>query len=141
MSEPTQERAKWSAVHFKNQLLLKVMKQLAGNAEVSFEGNLRSLNLAAVAGASTDETDLLKRNTIWPRLDFVILPLEPDTIRSIQRVMGGTIPKSVLHIQIAKAGKLEFGAYDQFHPGALFFGEALGGDFIDALVRDGILER
>jgi hypothetical protein len=141
MSGLKQVRTKWTVVHFKNQLLLRVMKQLAGDAEISFEGDLHSLSLLSALGASTEETDLLKRSTNWPRQDFVILPLEPDTIQSIQRAMGGTIPKSVLHIQIAKAGRLEFGAYDQFHPGALFFGEALSSGFLDALVCDGILKR
>jgi hypothetical protein len=128
-------------VHFKNQLLFAAMKQLAGNAEISFEGDLSSLGLLAVPGASTHETFVLKRNTMRPRQDFVILPLETNTIGSVQRAMGGTIPKSVLHIQIAKAGRLEFGAYDRFHPSALFFGKALGSDFLDALISKGILER
>jgi hypothetical protein len=142
MSEINRKRPiQCRAVHFKNQLLLAVMKQLAGNAAISFEGDLSSLDLLAMPGASADETPALKRNTVSPRQDFVILPLELDTIRPIIKAMGGTIPKSILHIQIAKADKLEFGAYDQFHLGALFVGEALGGDFLDVMVSEGILER
>ena len=40
----------------------------------------------------------------------------------ILKAMGGLVPRSVIHVQIEKAGRLEFGAYDNFSPDCLFFG-------------------
>src|ERR1700733_4252254 len=36
--------------------------------------------LAHLAGASADETEILERSTLWPRQDFVVLPLETDLV-------------------------------------------------------------
>jgi hypothetical protein len=36
-----------------------------------------------VAGASSDETQVLKRNTLWPKQDFVVLPLEAEMVGPI----------------------------------------------------------
>ena len=140
MVDTSRTRRLWIAIHFENRLLLAVMKLLAGNAEISFEGDLSSLGLLDLAGASTNETEILRRNTIWPRQDYVVVPLTPDTIQLIFRAIGGTIPQGIIHIQIAKEGKLEFGAYDRFHPDALTFGEIFRKDFLDDLVSQGILE-
>jgi hypothetical protein len=128
------------AVRYKNRFLLAVMKELAGNAHISFEGNLGSSKLTSISGASEKETSVLKRNTIWPKQDFVVLPLERAMSRPILSALGGSIPKSVLHIQIEKAGVFEFGAFDNFHPECLFFGEGLSKDFLDSLVSQGLLK-
>ena len=140
MADTSRIKQRWIAIHFKNQLLLVVMKHLAGNAEISFEGELSSLGLLVLPGASTEETEVLRRNTIWPRQGYVIVPLTPDTIQPIFRAIGGTIPRGIIHIQIAKDGKLEFGAYDRFHPDALTFGGAFSKEFLDDLVSQGIIE-
>jgi hypothetical protein len=140
MVDTSRMRQHWIAIHFKNRLLLAVMKHLAGNAEISFEGDLSSLGLHVLLGASTKETEILRRNTSWPRQGYVVVPLTPDTIQPIFRAIGGTIPQGIIHIQIAKEGKLEFGAYDRFHPDTLTFGEVFSKDFLDDLVSQGILE-
>ena len=46
--------------------------------------------------------------------------------------LGGVIPRAIIHIQIEKSGRLEFGAYDNFHPECIFFGSA---------VREAVIER
>jgi hypothetical protein len=125
----------------KNHMLLSVMKELAGDAQISFEGDLRKLHLAEVPSASGEETAVLKRNTLWSKQDFVIVPLEPGGIKSIITAIGGTIPDEIEHIQIAKAGKLEFGAYDNFHPHAIAMGDALGDAFLDSLITEEVLQR
>lgn len=45
--------------------------EVVGDAQVSFEGDLSSTTLSDVPGASSDETQVLKRNTLWPKQDFV----------------------------------------------------------------------
>jgi hypothetical protein len=128
-------------VHYKNRFLLAVMEELAGNAKICFEGDLQTLPILRFPGASTEETGAFKRNTTWPKQDFVIVPLEPSTVRPILAAIGGTIPRDIWHILIAKAGKLEFAAYDNFHPECLYFGKALKQRFLESLVSDGLLER
>lgn len=128
-------------VHNKNRLLLQVMKELAGDAHISFEGDLHGLDLFEIPGASHEVTAVLRRNTLWPKQDFVIVPLEATTIQRIIASIGGTIPSAIKHIQIEKAGSLEFGAYDNFHPHAMAFGNALTESFMASLISDGLLER
>jgi hypothetical protein len=114
-----------------------MVELLAGNAHVSFEGNLGGLTLS---GTSETETEALKRNTLWPEQDFIIVPLEESTIRPTMTAIGGNVPKTIIHIQIEKAGRLEFGAYDNFQPGCVSFGDAVPPMVLDSLVSDGVLE-
>jgi len=71
--------------------------------------------------------------------DFVVVPLDSSTIHAIFSKLGGTIPRSVLHIQIEKNGQREFGAYDSFHPDCIFLGGALTEKFVYLLVSAGLL--
>ena len=83
----------------------------------------------------------LKRNTLLPRQEFVIVPLDSSTISAIFSKIGGTISKSVLHVQIEKNGRLEFGGYDNFNAECMFFGSAISNAFLDSLVSEGLLRR
>jgi hypothetical protein len=69
-----------------------------------------------------------------------VASLNPESVQSLIKALGGTVPRSVLHIQIARKGKLEFGAYDNFDPQALFLGEAFGDELLNDLIAQGILE-
>ena len=117
------------------------MERLAGDAHISFEGNLRNLPLINFPGAATEETSVLKRNTTAPKQDFVVLPLEPGMDDRILAAVGTSVPRSILHIQIEKAGVLQFAAYDQFDRECLFLENSLQGEFLDSLIREGILKR
>jgi len=128
----------WKVRH-KNRFLLEVMRHLAGNAQISFEGGSEIVGLAEIPGASQIETSVLKRNTLAPRLEFVVVPLEISTIPAIFAGIGGTIPKSVLHILIEKNGQLEFGAYDNFHPECIVLGPATSGAALESLISKGLL--
>jgi len=97
--------------------------------------------LIEASGASGDETTALKRNTLWPKQDFVVLPLEAETVGSIMEAVGGTVPRSILHIQVEKEGRLELGLYDNFAPKAMFFGPALTPEVLENLQSDGILSH
>ena len=127
-------------VRDKRAFLIAAMQELAGGAHISFEGNLSAIALTGLAGASDDETAALKRNTLSPPQDFVILPLEAELVETIGAVIGGTVPRSILHIQIEKDGRLELGIYDNFDPKDSFFGSRLTSNFFDRLTSDGILK-
>ena len=117
------------------------MTELAGNARLSLEGNLSATKVLNLAGASVDETSILKRNTTWPKQEFVVLPLEADLIQAIIAGIGGTVPRGILHIQIEKSGHLELGLYDNFEPSASFFGPRLPPEFLGRLEAEGILKQ
>jgi hypothetical protein len=125
-------------VRDKNQLLLEVMKELAGDAHISFEGDLASYSFTSIEGTNNAESAILHRHTLSH--DFVMLPLEPATIKRIISAIGGTIARSIIHVQIEKHGKLQFGAYDNFHPECLYFGDAISSSLIDKLVSLRLLE-
>lgn len=117
------------------------MTRLAGNARISFEGGSSVQGLTVLEGASEEETDLLHRNTTWPRQQFVIVPLETPNLQSIWKAIGGTLSRDILHIQIEKEGHLAFSAYDRFHPDCVVFGPSIEPEFIESLIEQRLLER
>lgn len=127
-------------VRDKGQLLLALLEEFEGDAHVSFEGDLRSLAVLTYPNVSSQPTDILKRNTLWPKQDFVVVPLEPSSTRRIYAAIGGSVPKNVLHIQIEKNGVLQFGAYDNFHPQCIFFGSAVRQELVESLISKGVLQ-
>ncbi len=126
-------------VEDRHRLLAEVAEKLAGNAHISFEGSLSVLNLAELPGASDSETNVLRRNTIWPKQDFLVFPLEKSTFEVISRRMGYRVPSRIIHIQIEKNGILESGAYDNFDADSITWGPALVGAFIESMVSKEIL--
>ena len=126
-------------VHEKRAFLMAALQQFAGSAFVSFEGDLSGTALLSMRDASCNETQALKRNTLWSKQDFVVLPLEADTLRPIMAAVGGTVPRNILHIQVEKDGKLELGVYDNFAPQMLFLGSSPPTTFVDNLLGDGVL--
>jgi len=125
----------------KRKFLIAAMTELAGDAHLSFEGNLHAMPILDLVGASGDETSILKRNTSWPIQDFVVLSLEADLIKVIVASIGGTVSRRILHIQIEKSGILELGLYDNFDPNCSFFGSRLTPEFFSRLESEGILRQ
>ncbi len=96
-------------------LIEAMMDVLCGDAQISLEGDLSPAARAieAIPGRRDEPMEVLRRNVHWPRQDFVILPLEWDTNQPIKETVVNRlrIGEGVLHIAIAKAGALQFGAY------------------------------
>lgn len=126
-------------VRDKSRFLIALMTELAGSAHISFEGDLSKLSIQSLPGASADETPTLKRNTIWPRQDFVVLPLEPDDIQKIIKAFGGTLPNTIRHIQIEKSGKRLVGIYDNFHPECIYLSPEIPEEFIQSEMLKGVI--
>jgi len=125
----------------KARLLLSMMEALAGNARISLEGDLRGFPLAQIEGAASEETEGLKRSTLWPAQDFVTVPLEPTTIKTVLAAIGGNVPRRIVHIKIEKNGTVEFAAYDNFQPGCIVFGPAVGPSLLRSLMAEDVLSR
>jgi hypothetical protein len=107
------------------------------HAHISFEGYLSDCG-AQIAGAATAETELQAQDYL-PTLDFVVLPLEPDTIKAIlDHVLPDTcLLTGIVHIEIEKDQQIEFGAYDNFD--TVFCGPAVPRDLLDGMLVAGVL--
>lgn len=66
--------------------------------------------------------------------------MEADSIPTITSAIDGTIPKSILHIQIEKNGRLELGVYDSFNPKSIFFGPTISSEFFNKLQTNEIMK-
>ena len=85
-------------------LLVAFIKELAGDARISFEGNLAKCNFSSFTTATFEPDGAFQRNTIAPRQDYIILPLSEKTIVPIlvQVLPEGRCVHDVVHIQIEK---------------------------------------
>jgi hypothetical protein len=127
-------------VQDKFRLLPAITEKLAGgHGHIPLEGSLNVFNLSGLPGASSNEAAALKRNTIWPKQDFLVFRLELAIFETILHRPGRRVPHRMIHIQFEKSGILEFGAYDNFDPDRLFFGPTLAGAFLESLVSQGTL--
>jgi len=107
----------WPVVRDKPGLLVAMMRHLAGDAHISFEGDLSRCPFPSSLNPSSEETPVLRRHTSYPIQDFFVLPLKPESVRPILNIVlpGNRYLEDIIHIQIEKAGKLQFGSYDSFH--------------------------
>jgi hypothetical protein len=117
-----------------------VLSQLAGGAVLSLEGDLSQCKFDPHLVAATDETGLLKRNTIWPRQDFVALHLEPDNVDAIfKEAMAAGFKRGIIHIQVERKGELQFASYDNFSPGGVWAGPSVPESFLQDLRSTGVI--
>lgn len=125
-------------------LILQTMEALCGSdAFISLEGFHVPEEVCALTGASPLETELLRRNTTAPVLQFVVVPLSLANLPTLMASLGhGSVLEDecgLIHIQIAKGGQLAFGAYDNVHEECTVlyppFTQSLG----EALVKSGAI--
>jgi hypothetical protein len=140
MESPQVDRY-WVVARDKPGFLIAMMKALVGNAHISFEGDLSRCEFPGEVPKRSTETSVLKRQTSQPVQDFVVLPLEPETIRPILDVVlpDRRFMTDIIHIQIEKDGKIEFGAYDNFHPECIVCFLGVGTNLLDQLKEKGVI--
>jgi len=132
----------WLVARDESELLTQMMHFLAGDARISFEGDLSRCDFPSSIPRVTEEDAVLSRATHSPQLDFVILPLEHETVKPI---LDAVLPakryvRDIIHIQIEKHRQLQFGSYDQFHDGCIVCYLGVPTEFLDELKQKGILE-
>lgn len=116
------------------------MVELAGDASISLEGDLSHCRWPEDLLISHEETASLKRNTLWPRQDFVMLQLTPDTIEPIfKQVMSAGLKRAIIHVQIERNGVLELAAYDNFHPNCVITGPGVSIGLLEELKSTTVL--
>jgi hypothetical protein len=123
------------------ELVGALISHFGAGGRMSLEGDLSQLDETVRATGSNKEGLKLRRNTISPRQDFLIVELDDETIPLIrQRVLPSVgLNSRVIHLQIENGGKLVFGAYDNFDRECVWVSEVVGVDLLDRLVADGIL--
>lgn len=139
-TEPPREYY-WIVPRDKPGLLVAMMRALAGDAHVSFEGDLSRCKFPEQLRLSGEETDVLRRNTTSPRQDFVVVPLEADTIRPILDVVlpGRRYLVDIIHVQIEQHGDLQFGSYDNFHKDCIVCYSGIPTTLLDQLQASGVI--
>jgi hypothetical protein len=128
----------------KPELLFAMMRTLAHEeAGISFEGRLSHTELTKIAGVSLSETEVLKRNTTSPRMDFVVLPLTRRTAPEIEKAITSKVAfkgyAGIVHVQIERQGRLAFVACDNFHEDCVWVSEAVPATFLAELVNNRVL--
>jgi len=122
-------------------LLVNIMKFLAGDARIALEGELQKFDFSSIPNHIDTETESIKHETGIPHDPIIILPLEPDTIKSLldQLLPKGKCIYEITAILIEKNGKIEFMAGDNFHRECVSVGELVSTEFLNELVSKGIL--
>jgi hypothetical protein len=106
----------WLNVRDKPGFLRRMMVEFAGNSHMSIEGDLSRCRFDNDVILTSDETAILKRNTIAPRQDFAVLRLTQETVDQIyKQVLAAGLKRAIIHVQIERHGVRQLGAYDHFH--------------------------
>ena len=116
------------------------MFELAGNTQMSVEGDLSKCKFTADVIVTGDETPLFKRNTVAPKQDFLVLRLTPETVGPIlKEIMAAGLNQAITHVQIERDGTLELGAYDNFHHGCVVTGPGVSRALLEELKSTEVL--
>jgi hypothetical protein len=123
-------------------LLIAMMRNLAGNAQITM-WEYGDFDFSGINGAREDEPVSRKGcgSLRWGHSDRVVIPLDPATIQRIldQILTEGLLREGMEHIEIERDGKLEFGAYDHFHPRCVGVGPGVPIEVLEELVSQGTI--
>lgn len=129
----------WLNVRDKAGLLHRLMGEFIGG-QMSLEGDLSKCNFPDEMVVAHEEIGLLKRGTLWPRQNFVVLRLGPENIAPIlKEVQAAGLSRAIIHVQIEHAGALQLGAYDNFHPECVVAGPAVSASLLTELKSKHVL--
>lgn len=113
--------------------LRQLVELLAGGARLSLEGDLSRCRFDEALIISREAAEEVRRNTLIPQQDFVILRLEPETIDAIFKQVLAAGFRAIVHVQIERNGVLELGAYDHFHKDCVVTGQGVTPAFLAQL--------
>lgn len=118
-------------------------RKYEGQSVASFEGDLSDLQLGEIPGASSQETNSLRRQTMEPELDFVTVPINADTVRKLKRCLTahGVLGRngSVIHTQLAAGDNLLLIACDNFHDECTVASTIVPETFLNEMQSHGLL--
>lgn len=124
-------------------LLNAMMSALASDTtKISFEGRLAHTELVRIAGVTHDESGVLRRATLAPRPDFIVLPLSEQTLPAIRKAINSKIAigeNGIVHVQIVKNSDMAFAAYDSFDKECVVAYSAVSSALLDELTKANVL--
>jgi hypothetical protein len=124
----------WLNVRDKPAFLHRLMSELADDAKISLEGDLARGHFTGGRFQIVKETEVLKRSTLYPQQDFMVLRLTTDVVQPLfEEIMAAGLSEAIIHIQIERAGVLELGAYDNFHPECVVTGPSVSAELLEEL--------
>lgn len=133
----------WISSRDKPSLLWSFLRNFESDSHISFEGDLQHLALAELPGASTSETPALRRQTLHPILDFVVVPVTAETAKALrERLSGPGLFRNrgaLVHVQVEHAGHLVLGAYDNFHKDCVVAHEPTPESLLEQLKSSGVI--
>ena len=137
------KRKYWLDPRDKPALLIALMRHLAGNAHIAFEGDRKDMdkmNFGAIQGVVKNLKTPFKHE--WDANGAaIVLPLNNHTINPILKEIlpQGRIVHKIGAIQIEKDGQIEFIAGDNFHRECVSVGEDVPERLLQDLFDSGIL--
>jgi hypothetical protein len=125
------------------ELVKAVIELFSGNAHLSLEGQLKGKDFSFVEGIVTEPNEILKRNTLEPQQDFVILPVEVETKEVIkQKILPQVgLRQNVYHVLMEKEGELVFAAYDNFHPDTVLITGEVPRSWLEELLQQQVIKN
>jgi hypothetical protein len=114
-----------------------------GQSVASFEGDLSGLGLEDLPGASAQEAGSLRRHTLDPELDFIVVPINSATVPELKRRLAsqGVLGRegSVIHTQLAAGEEVLLVACDNFHDDCTVASSSVPEPFLKDMLSRGLL--
>lgn len=132
----------WIDARDKPGLFYAMIKEFSNRGRVSFEGYLQDLELGTIPGAINKAEKPLGRATRYPRLDFIVVPLNPETVPRIWKEVNEKdhlAHEGIIHVQVEHDGKLVFCAFDNFDKNCTVAYESVPQALLDRLKTNGVI--
>jgi hypothetical protein len=127
-------------VKFAIALVKAILDKFIGNATMSIEGDLSAVDLSTLDSLAGSETSSLKRQTIYPVLDFAVFPLTQENIIKFNKILTRIgIRDRVLHILVESDGQIVFQSHDQFWKDGTWISTIVGENFMEDLLQKNII--
>jgi hypothetical protein len=126
----------------KTGLLEALMSFLAGDAQISFEGDLSGCDFSGIEKEISTESGELKRVYNDGNSDYMIFRLDKETIQPIleQVLPEDRLINKIIHIQIQKNGQLQLLIGDYFHDECISVGTLFTVKQLETLKENGLIK-
>lgn len=112
------------------------------DCRASFEGDLSKVHLGNIEWAKSDETLQVHRHTIWPKQDFLVVPVTQESLPQIINVIDSETAFSsdcIDHFQIELEEQIVFGSYDNLDQSCFIAYPPMLREDLDKMVESGLI--
>ncbi len=123
-------------------MLAELMKNLAGEAFITFKGDLTECDFSEIGEVAPSAEGEITKRIKWDDVGFIVLPLNQETIKPIlkQILPNGRVVHKIEEIQIEKDGQLQFLSGDNFHNDCISVGPLVTVGMLDHLKSKGLIK-